>query len=385
MSDQTGKANSKTRKAPATKRPPRKARPPASGRKKKAAKTDAKATEATNGKAAAGTRQGRKQGGAKPNARSLPETPAKAPDPATITFGTNKPIVAPPPPKPAGSGLRFSGPSDGELQSSGPQQTSLKAEGLTFSSAGSSEPQAAAAKPKSEAGGTAKVKTAKGQAEPPADKKSSTAKAAPNGRKTAEKGGAKADQSDGKAARKTPAATKPAIAPQQHGRLIEKTPPRRTGAFVLFSLGMAAVGLLLWVGNQPGPDLRSNGEPTVPSAALESKSEGDRIAADGTAKPEPQAPVAAAKGDGRAEIARRGEEPAAVTAPASLTAAELAEIQGLLRRLSLDPGEASGALTEATRQAIRSYQEMAGLPADGEATPALLNELRAVVSLYQGG
>ena len=359
MSDQTGKANARARKAPATKRPPRKARPPAAGRKKNASKTDAKASEAPNGEAATGPRQGRKQG-AKPIAKSLPEAPAKAPDPATITFGTNKPIVAPPPPKPAGSGLRFSGPSDGELQSSGPQQTSLKAEGLTFSSAGSSEPQATAAKPKSEAGGTAKAKTVKGQAEPPVDKKSSSAKAAPNDRKTDEKGGAKADQSDGKAARKSPAVTKPAIAPQQHGPLIEKTPPRRTGAFALFSLGMAAVGLLLWFGNQSGPDPQSNAEPAVPPAALESGGEGDGIAADTTAKPAPQA-------------------------PAALTAVELAEVQGLLRRLNLDPGEASGELTEATRQAIRSYQEMAGLPADGEATPALLNELRAVVSLYQGG
>ncbi|WP_299618224.1 peptidoglycan-binding protein [Pelagibius sp.] len=318
----------------------------------------------------------------------MPEAPAKAPDPATITFGTNKPIVAPPPAKPAGSGLRFSGPSDGELQSSGPQQTSLKAEGLTFSSAASSpaqsESQAATAKPKSEAGGTAKVKTDKGQAEPPVDKRSSSAKAAPNDRKTDEKSGAKADESDGKAARKSPAVTKPAIAPQQHGPRIEKTPPRRTGAFALFSLGMAAVGLLLWFASQSGPNPRSGSEPAVPSAALESKDEGEGIAADATAKPDPEAPAPAAESNERAEMAK-AEEPAAANAPAGLTAVELAEVQGLLRRLSLDPGEASGELTEATRQAIRSYQEMAGLPADGEATPALLQELRAVVSLYQGG
>ena len=147
---------------------------------------------------------------------------------------------------------------------------------------------------------------------------------------------------------------------------------------------IAAVGLLLWFGNQSGPDPRSTGEPTVALAAPASTGESGGIAADATAKPEPEAPAPAAEGGEHTELAT-AEEPAAAPAPAALTAAELSEVQGLLRRLSLDPGEASGELTEATRQAIRSYQEMAGLPADGEATPALLNELRAVVSLYQGG
>jgi hypothetical protein len=34
--------------------------------------------------------------------------------------------------------------------------------------------------------------------------------------------------------------------------------------------------------------------------------------------------------------------------------------------------------------AIRSYQELAGLPADGKANAALLEELRTVVELYGG-
>ncbi|HIP79157.1 MAG TPA: hypothetical protein EYH07_11915, partial [Kiloniellaceae bacterium] len=39
----------------------------------------------------------------------------------------------------------------------------------------------------------------------------------------------------------------------------------------------------------------------------------------------------------------------------------------------------------ALEDAIRSYQEMAGLTVDGQASPALLSELRAVASLYGGG
>src|SRR3546814_15859347 len=62
-----------------------------------------------------------------------------APDPATIVFGTMRPIAAAPAKLPESSGLHFSGPSAGLLKASGPQPTSPKASGLTFSSAGRPE------------------------------------------------------------------------------------------------------------------------------------------------------------------------------------------------------------------------------------------------------
>jgi len=68
----------------------------------------------------------------------------------------------------------------------------------------------------------------------------------------------------------------------------------------------------------------------------------------------------------------------------ALSAAEIGEIQTLLSRLDLDPGSHDGVLTSATTEAIRSYQEMAGLPADGAANKALLDELRTVAELYGG-
>jgi len=75
---------------------------------------------------------------------------------------------------------------------------------------------------------------------------------------------------------------------------------------------------------------------------------------------------------------------AASTPPAGdvLSAEEIGEIQRLLARLDFDPGSDAGVLTEETAAAIRSYQEMAGLPADGEANRALLEELRSVADLY---
>jgi peptidoglycan hydrolase-like protein with peptidoglycan-binding domain len=83
--------------------------------------------------------------------------------------------------------------------------------------------------------------------------------------------------------------------------------------------------------------------------------------------PGPEMPGPLARGDG-------GND--------GLSSAEIGEIQALLSRLDLDPGSEQGSLTPATAAAIRSYQEMAGLPADGKADRALLDELRSVAELY---
>lgn len=69
-----------------------------------------------------------------------------------------------------------------------------------------------------------------------------------------------------------------------------------------------------------------------------------------------------------------GPAPAAAT----LDVTKAAELEGLLAALALEPGPADGVLDERTAAAIREFQAMAGLPADGKATPALLEELRAV-------
>lgn len=68
----------------------------------------------------------------------------------------------------------------------------------------------------------------------------------------------------------------------------------------------------------------------------------------------------------------------AAPAAQSLARKDIAELQTLLRKLALLQGAADGNMGPATRSAIRQYQTMAGLPATGEPTPELLQELREV-------
>lgn len=56
----------------------------------------------------------------------------------------------------------------------------------------------------------------------------------------------------------------------------------------------------------------------------------------------------------------------------------------LLAKLAFDPGPADGVLDETTREAIRRYQEAAGLPQTGEPSKELLEELQAVVAAING-
>jgi peptidoglycan hydrolase-like protein with peptidoglycan-binding domain len=64
-----------------------------------------------------------------------------------------------------------------------------------------------------------------------------------------------------------------------------------------------------------------------------------------------------------------------------LTRAEIAETQRLLAQLAFDPGPADGQAGPATRAAIRNYQQVAGLPVDGQPSAALLAHLRQVVGM----
>ncbi len=63
---------------------------------------------------------------------------------------------------------------------------------------------------------------------------------------------------------------------------------------------------------------------------------------------------------------------------ASLGRQEIVEIQTLLRKLELLKSNADGMLGPGTRAAIRQYQALAGLPASGEPSRDLLEELREV-------
>lgn len=55
---------------------------------------------------------------------------------------------------------------------------------------------------------------------------------------------------------------------------------------------------------------------------------------------------------------------------------DIRQIQNLLSTLGFQPGVADGAPGPQTRKAIREYQNMLGLPADGEPTADLLAHIK---------
>jgi hypothetical protein len=56
----------------------------------------------------------------------------------------------------------------------------------------------------------------------------------------------------------------------------------------------------------------------------------------------------------------------------------------LLAKLAFDPGPADGVLDDTTRNAIKHYQQVAGLPETGEPSKELLEELQAVAGAIDG-
>ncbi len=69
----------------------------------------------------------------------------------------------------------------------------------------------------------------------------------------------------------------------------------------------------------------------------------------------------------------------------SMSTTEIADIQRLLARLELAPGEPNGELGEKTIEAIKMYQRFAGLPVDGKPSAALHADLRQVVAAMDTG
>ncbi|WP_374650773.1 peptidoglycan-binding domain-containing protein [Dongia sp.] len=72
-----------------------------------------------------------------------------------------------------------------------------------------------------------------------------------------------------------------------------------------------------------------------------------------------------------------------VGAPRPEASPQVQEIERLLAELGFTPGPQDGVMDDATAEAIRAYQQVAGLPEDGAATPELLDELRAVAGKSQ--
>lgn len=78
--------------------------------------------------------------------------------------------------------------------------------------------------------------------------------------------------------------------------------------------------------------------------------------------------------------------PKIAQAPAEpLPAIDLAEMEALLDGIGFPPGKIDGVIDSDATVAIRDFQAMAGLPVDGQASAALLEELRAAHIELNGG
>ena len=97
--------------------------------------------------------------------------------------------------------------------------------------------------------------------------------------------------------------------------------------------------------------------------------------------------------DGGIQTARRPEVPdwrrqpdqpdqsAGKNSEPSLRVLELVELERMLERLEMGPSRPDGIVDAQTESAIRMYQQIAGLPVDGEPSRELLNDMREVVKM----
>lgn len=384
MTEQTDKASRKTRKAVPKKRPA-KARAPKGKRAKAPRRSDATADKT---RAAAAPPEARRE--ARSETRN--ETKSLAPDPATIVFGSNRPIVTQPQKLPESSGLRFSGPSAGELKASGPQPSSAKASGLTFTNAKGTNAKNSDGKPSGNGSGSRPQSGAKPAA--PEETKTGAAKPGAAAKPADKKTPAPAGRTENGKASERPVFTKPAIAPQASGRRLEKERSSRGFAMTLLGLAVVVGGLAYWLNpgttpRAPQGDLAAvlpapAAEPATAATAAQPAAPAPAMAPATAVAEETEVPTFGPSPRAPISPGPLVATPAPQADPSALTVAEVVEIQQLLERLDLAPGNTDGVLTADTAAAIRSYQEMAGLDGNGEADRALLDELRSVVELYGG-
>jgi hypothetical protein len=157
--------------------------------------------------------------------------------------------------------------------------------------------------------------------------------------------------------------------------------PRRYGAWIVLGVVilLGAGGFWLWREGRFTPIL-------TPAHNLIAKIESYFPGAE----PETTTPAGSASGSTTAQgtaasttASNGAASTAAAPAAAPGNAAMIQEIKQLLAKLDLSPGPIDGNLDQATQDAIRSYQEMAGEPVDGKPSQALLKDLRAVVADQQ--
>ena len=191
------------------------------------------------------------------------------------------------------------------------------------------------------------------------------------------------------------------LVPTNAVHLTERRIKRRlhkNGAFMA-AAAAALLGVLILTNQSEPPELVFN-ERQIASrlpAAQDWQSDATSETLSEAATRGPEAKVGASFGEGAASETSTVERkhasvqfrtPASPGAPGAsqseLSAGDIFEMQRILARLDLAPGEPNGVLGDETIDAIRLYQQMAGMPVDGEASQALLADMREVANILAG-
>ena len=150
---------------------------------------------------------------------------------------------------------------------------------------------------------------------------------------------------------------------------------------------LAAVLLILALGQETAPPDVSPLEQRASVAVTDSPMHGSDSSADSTriadpvqAAPEPavQPQVPSWSSEAPQKAAVMQEDPMR-----GLKVLELVEMERILLKLDMGPSQPDGIVDDQTESAIRMYQQIAGLPVDGEPSLELLNDMREVVKMLE--
>lgn len=164
-----------------------------------------------------------------------------------------------------------------------------------------------------------------------------------------------------------------------------ETEPRRRSrgwTWLLLLLVICGGGYYAWSQGLLSPYLPGPQQAAAPEEAVETPEAPQDPApppsqAEATEASEPPDPAETAAATESDESAMSEQQAAAPT----LNEGELASLESMLEKLAFDPGAVDGEIDDQTRDAIRQFQEFAGLPVDGEPSSALLEELNEVLKM----
>jgi peptidoglycan hydrolase-like protein with peptidoglycan-binding domain len=150
---------------------------------------------------------------------------------------------------------------------------------------------------------------------------------------------------------------------------------------------LAAVFLILALGQETTPPdvspLEQRASVAVtdsPMHGSDSSSDGARIADPVQAVPNPAVPP---KVPSWSTEAPRKAQTLQEDPMRGLKVLELVEMERILQKLEMGPSQPDGIVDNQTESAIRMYQQIAGLPVNGEPSLELLNDMREVVKMLE--